>query len=127
MERLEIKGTEDTPSVLFDKQEGIFQMGGRSLPEDVNKFYNPVLAWLDAYAQNPNPSSAFEMRFEYFNTASAKVLLDFFMKLDAIASDKGVAITVDWYYDKNDDDMKEGGEEYADFLSIPFTIKEMDV
>lgn len=126
MEKLEIKGTEDTPFVLFSKSEGVFQMGGRSLPEDVNKFYNPILSWLEAYSQDPNPNSVFEMRFEYFNTASAKILLDFFMKLDAIAASKGVSITVDWYYDKNDDDMKEGGEEYADFLSIPFNIIETD-
>lgn len=124
MERLELTGTEDTPTIILDKANGIFKMAGRSLPEDVNKFYTPIVNWLDTYSQDPNLETNFEMRFEYFNTASAKLLLDIFMKLDSIASTKKVNLNVTWYYDKRDDDMKEAGEEYADFLSIPFEVIE---
>jgi hypothetical protein len=122
MEKIELQGSEDTPSVILDKTRGIFKIGGRSLPEDVNKFYGPVVRWIDEYTQSPNAETKLEVRFEYFNTASAKLLLDLFGKFDEMAASKGIKVEIDWFYDKDDEDMKEAGEEYADFLSIPFRI-----
>lgn len=121
MQRIDLRGTEDTPAIVLDKEAGIFQMGGRSLPEDVNKFYAPIMSWIDAYGKDPNPETNLEVNFEYFNTASAKLLLDLFTKFDGI---QGTKASITWSYDKNDDDMKEAGEEFADFLSIPFNIVE---
>ena len=49
MEILDIRGTTDTPKVLFDPDNNIFEISGRSLPEDVITFYQPVIEWLDDY------------------------------------------------------------------------------
>ncbi len=54
MEIIKIKGTEDTPSVLLDKAQNLFEISGRSLPEDVSMFYEPILSWIDEYAAAPN-------------------------------------------------------------------------
>ena len=43
METLKIAATEDTPNVVFDYENGEFIISGRSLPEDVTTFYQPVL------------------------------------------------------------------------------------
>jgi hypothetical protein len=122
MENFILKGTDDTPTIYFSKTEDKFLLEGRSLPEDVNKFYKPFIQWLNEYGKSPNPESIIEMKFEYFNTASSKILLDIFTKLDEIASDKNVSIKINWYYDKHDDDMKDAGEEFAAFIDLPIQI-----
>ena len=76
METIKIQGTEDTPKVTLDKDHDIMEISGRSLPEDVASFYDPVLSWLEEYAQDPNPKTIFNFKLVYFNTASSKLLLE---------------------------------------------------
>lgn len=123
METYKNTGTEDTPEITLDKASGTYSISGRSLPEDVVTFYKPTLDWLTAFGESPSPEMNFEIKLEYFNTASSKLLLDILMKLDEIAEGKGVKITIGWHYDKDDDDMLEAGEEYSELVSIPFTMK----
>ena len=84
MEIIKIKGTEDTPSVLLDKAQNLFEISGRSLPEDVSMFYEPILSWIDEYAAAPNAETVFNFKLEYFNTASSKVILDILLKFEDI-------------------------------------------
>ena len=42
MKTIEIKATSATPEVVYDK-EGKLLIKGRSMPEDVKKFYQPLL------------------------------------------------------------------------------------
>jgi len=55
MEVLSIKGTQETPEVMLDKQSGVFSISGKSLPEDVKEFYNPLIEWIENYSNEPNP------------------------------------------------------------------------
>ena len=47
MEVIKIKGSDDTPNVILDAENGMMQISGRSLPEDVAAFYEPILDWFD--------------------------------------------------------------------------------
>jgi hypothetical protein len=118
MNRLEIAGKEDTPNVILDKSSNHFEISGRSLPEDAAEFYNPVIQWLAAYAQAPNASTEIQIKLEYFNTASSKLILDVLTKCEAIAGAK-----VSWYYHEDDEDMDEAGQEFSELVEIPFEIK----
>ena len=119
MEPIKIAGTEDTPTVTLDKEKEILEISGRSLPEDVASFYDPILTWLDEYAQDPNPKTIFNFKLVYFNTASSKLLLDILMKLEEMY-EAGKDVTVVWHYPEEDEDMQEAGEEYADIVDVPF-------
>lgn len=119
METIKIAGTEDTPTVILDAQGEIMEISGRSLPEDVASFYDPILNWLDEYAQNPNEKTVFNFKLVYFNTASSKLLLDILMKLEEM-HEAGKNVTVVWHYPEDDEDMQEAGEEYADIVDVPF-------
>jgi hypothetical protein len=119
MEVIKIKGSDDTPTVILDAENGIFEISGRSLPEDVAAFYEPIIDWLDEYAENPNPKTVFDFKLEYFNTASSKLLLDVLLKLeDMVNNDHEVLVR--WHYPDDDEDMEEAGEEYADIVDVPF-------
>jgi len=119
MDALVIAKTDDTPQVHLDKATGKFEFSGKSLPEDVSSFYKPIFDWLDAYSKNTNDESIFEFKMTYFNTASSKVILDVLMKLEEMVND-GKDVKVKWYYDEDDEDMEEAGEEYSEIVEVPF-------
>lgn len=123
MDQINLEGTEDTPTVIIDKAKELFQISGRSLPEDVTTFYKPVTDWLDLFSETPTPSLSLEVKLEYFNTASSKIILDILMKLEEIHQAGSSSIKVIWHYDKRDDDMLEAGEEYKDLVEIPFELQ----
>ncbi len=122
MEPYIIAGTEDTPAITLDSVNNIYSFSGRSLPEDVNTFYKPTMEWLAKFGENPKDMQM-EIKLEYFNTASSKILLDILMLLDEVSSEKGVAIKIIWMYDSNDEDMLEAGEEFSELVSLPFESK----
>jgi hypothetical protein len=123
MNPITISATDDTPGIRLDAANEIFELTGRSLPEDVLKFYSPILAWLDEYAQSPNGKTVFNFKLSYFNTASSKIILDILMKLEGM-HDAGTDIAIKWHYPSDDEDMMEAGEEYADIVSIPIEMVE---
>lgn len=121
MEVIKIKGTEDTPNVILDADSNIIEFSGRSLPEDVVTFYAPVIQWIEEYSKSPNDKTEVIFRLEYFNTASSKILLDILLKFEEIHND-GNEIVVQWYYQEDDEDMEEAGEEYSEIVDIPFEM-----
>jgi len=119
MEVINIKGTEDTPNVILDKENRKFEISGRSLPEDVNMFFEPIMDWIDEYSESPLDKTVFDFKLEYFNTASSKIILDILLKFEEIAED-GSDVLIKWHYHADEEDMLEAGEEYADIVVIPF-------
>lgn len=121
MNPLDIKATNDTPRILFDPENDIFEITGRSLPEDVVTFYQPVLEWLDEYSHHPNEKTEFIFKLIYFNTATSKLIQDILSKLEQIYQ-KGYDVKVIWFHEKDDEDMKELGEEFMEYVELPFEI-----
>lgn len=122
MEVINIAATDETPKVILDTQNKVFEFSGKSLPEDVTTFYNPILDWLEAFGLEPSNPSKFVFKMDYFNTASSKLILDILMKLEEIHEEHN-CIAVEWYFREDDEDMEEAGEEYKDIVDIPFEIK----
>jgi hypothetical protein len=118
MNTLYLTETQDTPQVTLNKNDGIFELVGRSLPEDSVEFYSPVLQWIREYAKAPNPATAFHFKLEYFNTSSSKLILDLLHELKHIKN-----ITVFWHYNQEDESMDEAGHEYAEQVEIPFKFE----
>ncbi len=110
-----LEGTEDTPKIVLDKHNGIFEISGRSLPEDAAEFYLPVLNWLDEYSEAKNEVTNFTFKLEYFNTSSSKLILDILSKLETI---DGAQVT--WYFHEDDEDMEEAGEEFSELVDLQF-------
>ena len=118
-----INAAEDTPKIRLDAANEVFEISGRSLPEDVVKFYTPILEWLNEYAKSPNEHTVFDFKFTYFNTASSKIILDIMLKLGEI-HDAGKNITIKWHYPSDDEDMEDAGIEYAEIVDIPIKMVE---
>ena len=121
MEPLIIESTSLTPEIKFDAAQGTFEMKGRSIPENSLEFYQPVYEWLDAYLDAPNEKTVLSVQFDYFNTSSSKCILDILKRIDKL-EDMDKDILIKWYYDENDEDMMEAGEDYSDLLEAPFEL-----
>jgi hypothetical protein len=124
MEPIIIDGTPKTPTVKFDSAEGIFEIKGRSIPENSVEFYKPLVDWLDIYKESPLTKTVVNIRLEYFNTSSSKCILDVFKKLEAIHKTKN-EVEVNWYYEEDDEDMLEAGEDYESIIRVPFKMIEI--
>jgi len=119
MEKLIIPQTDETPSVNFNASTGLFEIAGKSLPEDVYEFYEPVLEWLETYKEDPAEETILHSKFDYFNTASSKIILDLFLILKEIEQ-TGKKVLVKWYFSEYDEDMENAGHEYENMVEIPF-------
>lgn len=124
MESLFVEGTQKTPTVNFDASKGIIEIKGRSIPENSIEFYKPLVDWLENYAQNAQESTVVNIQLEYFNTSSSKCILDVFKKLEAIYKNKH-QVNINWYYEEDDEDMLEAGEDYESIIHVPFNMVEI--
>ena len=127
MEKLMIESTANSPRILLDPEEKKFEFSGESRPENVRKFYLPVLEWLEAYSAEQQGVQGgqrtdglqCQFNFEYFNSTSAKYILDIFKSLNAIHS-LGIDLDIKWLYEEDDEDMLEVGQEMSRMSKLNF-------
>lgn len=110
MEDLLIPATRKTPEIHFSA-EGELVMTGRSLPEDVDTFYEPLIAWIQELTAE---DIKFKIFLDYFNSASSKRLIDMFKHLEANHNVKNIQIT--WMYEEGDEDSLETAQIFEDSL-----------
>ena len=111
------------PRMVFDKEEGVFLIEGRSLPEDSEAVYAPVLEWLDEYGMEPNPETKMVFNLEYYNSASLRKFADILKKLTAISIKSGTDVSATWYYEDGDESSCENAEDLASSIGIDLEIK----
>ena len=124
METIAIEGTPKTPTINFNVEKGFLEIKGRSIPENSIEFYKPLVDWLEKYSATPKTTTNVNIQLEYFNTSSSKCILDVFKKLEAIHK-SGSEIVINWYYEEDDEDMLEAGEDYQAIINVPFKMIEV--
>ncbi len=124
MEPLFIEGTQKTPSIDFDPSKGALEIKGRSIPENSIEFYKPLVDWLETYSEKPATKTVVNVHLEYFNTSSSKCILDVFKKLESIHKSNN-DVQINWYYEEDDEDMLEAGEDYESIIRVPFKMIEI--
>jgi hypothetical protein len=110
MQDIRIESTSSTPQVVF-LSAGNLLLKGRSLIMNVNTFYKPLMewiAWLDV------AHVKFTIDFDYFNSASSKVILEMLKLIDCNNNVKD--FDVFWHFEKDDDDVLEIGQIYEEKL-----------
>ena len=125
MESILIEPTRITPLINFDPDEGILELKGRSSPENSILFYQRLIDALDDFVESDKESLVANFAFEYFNTSSSKCLFDVFKRLSRI-HEEGKSLTINWYYEEDDEDMMEAGEDYCDLLDLEFNFIEIE-
>ena len=118
---IRISKTKDTPEIILDKQNNVFEIRGRSLPEDADKFYSPILEWIENYVKDPNPETVLTVDLEYFNSSSIKQLVILFVKLQSIVKTEN-KVKIIWSYPQNDELIEVKGQELKSILTVTFEL-----
>ena len=120
---MHIQGTKTSPSL--DIAGGIFEIKGRSIPEDAYDFFSPLLRELSLYIENPEPKTEIYFHLEYINSGSKKYITNFLAKLNEFYQG-GKDVVIHWHYDYDDESMEELGNDLKSMIQIPFNIIEVD-
>lgn len=127
MEKLIIEPTHITPDIRLIPDDNIFSIIGMSAPEDVRSLYYPVIEWMNKFHEevlsgnyrifNESNPMVFKIDLNYFNSASAKFLFDILLAFKKVA-DAGIPTIIEWYYEEDDIDMKEAGEDISELVEM---------
>ena len=120
MNELRIPATKSSPEILLNP-EGMIRISGRSIHENIFEFFKPVEDWVNEYIRNPADVTCVDMSLEYFNSASAKFLIQLFQKISHVQL-RNKKFIVNWYYEEGDEDIFERGEYFSSVLNIPFNF-----
>ena len=118
MSYISLDGTAKTPTVKFAINPISMSLSGRSIPENSIEFYKPLLEWIYQHVNAEEPEVSISVKLEYFNTSSSKCLMDLFKRIEKAAPQA----SVHWYYEDEDEDMLEAGEDYDAIIDIQFRL-----
>jgi hypothetical protein len=122
MEKISIAETSKTPAINLDLSKGLIEIKGRSIPENSTEFYMPLLNCLKNFLPKKNGGVlTVNFQLEYFNTSSSKCILEILKSLTALQK-TGIQVTINWYYEEDDDDMQASGENYQEITNISFNM-----
>jgi len=119
MEKIKIEATDVSPEVVFDVENNLFSIRGKSVVTEVDEFYSPLISWLENANGKLENRIDFVFDLEYFNIFSSKRILFILYKLSDLKK-SGANINVIWHFSMEDDDMKEVGEDFACMVNLPF-------
>jgi len=122
MENFQIEGENYIPTVNFNTEIGVLEISGESYHEYTIEFFQPIFEWLNNYLEQEGRTIVFNFRMTYFNTSSSRRFLEIFDLLEDYNKNKNGNVTVNWYYERDDVDMLESGEEYAEDVDLSFNL-----
>lgn len=132
MESIQIKQTNSTIGVILNYEKHFIEFCGDSRPENVREFFDPIMVWINEYKNYvyflSNESShsiiiKVDFKFEYFNSSSAKYIVDIIKTLNSIVvSNNKIVLNLNWCYEKEDNDILDSGKEFIKITEIPMNL-----
>jgi hypothetical protein len=119
---MKIEGTKSSPSVSIEN--GIFEIKGRSIPEDTHDFYSPIIHVIQDYLKNPYENTVLQFHLEYINSGSKKYITNILSTFNEYYL-HGNDVKIFWHYDFDDDSMLELGHDLQSMVKIPFQLIEV--
>ncbi|MCJ0973686.1 biofilm regulation phosphoprotein SiaC [Stutzerimonas marianensis] len=121
MNDFSIVGTQSSPAIDSDWENGVLAMQGDSYPENSYELFHQVIEWIERYLAEAGRPLRLELHLLYLNTSSIKAMMDIFDLLEA-AHQAGQAVSVNWHYDRRNERVMELAEEFKEDCSFPFMI-----
>lgn len=112
--KLEKEKTGSTPYILIDEERSYMHFKGESFHENVAKFYEEIDAWLSSYMLTDFECFTFDCELRYFNSSTAKLLLNMLMSMDAVIEGTEKKIVINWITTEDNDIIIECGEDFQE-------------
>jgi len=116
-----IKKTTNTPSVNVNHNDRLIMVAGTSKLEDPSIFYQELSELFNKCVNEFKKKATIDLTFNYINTSSSKWLFHILKGIQVKYSEKKL-ITVNWYYEIDDEVIQEAGEVFQSLLKIPFNL-----
>ena len=126
MENLHIQGEKNTyyiPTVNFSAETGICELKGESYLENTFEFYEKLEEWMKEFFKSKK-ALTLNIGLTYFNTASSKSILDLLNLVKGYEIEGG-KVSVNWYLEKWDDDMKQEVEDFIDDSGLEINTQQL--
>lgn len=122
MDKLIREAKKSTPKIICDPKENYILIKGESYPENSFEFYEPIMDWVEEYIEEiDDEMTKVELSLSYLNTSSTKSVMCILDILEE-GYQEGKDITINWYYDKDNELSYEMAEDFMDYLEIPFNL-----
>jgi len=118
-----IKETLFTPSVKILNDEHKIVISGQSRLEDPSPFYEELTILLDKSINEFKTHISVDFSLNYLNSSSSKWLFHILKGIQSRFQGKKL-ITINWFYDEDDESILEAGEVFQSLLGLPFNIYE---
>lgn len=119
---LEKQKTGSTPYILIDEDKGYMRFEGESFHENVIDFFKDISSWLDQYLKSEFTGLTFDCELQYFNSSTAKLLLNLLMEMDDHATDEK-KVTVNWITTNDNEIIIECGEDFQEeMVNLEFNL-----
>lgn len=116
MNPLYISASVKTPEIDFS-QDGIFSIRGNSYPEDVYKFYDPIISWVETFLNTNTTTIHLNINLDYISTSSIKVLLNIITLIKSYSKSE---IKVTWLHEIDDEDSLATGKDLQSLSELQF-------
>jgi hypothetical protein len=118
---IRIEKTNNTPSIYIDDANMLCRIEGSSYPEDAYEVYQHVIDWLNRVGKDYKSELVVEFDYDFLNSISHKKVWQILHELKQFFK-AGKLVKVVWYFDENDEDIMEAGEDLAELMNIPFEL-----
>jgi hypothetical protein len=106
--------TSKTPEISFDTDTNTLRIVGKSYPEDLYAFWQPVTDQVQTLLNARDTLFTFEFALTYHNSGTTRVIINFIKDAERILSESSRQIRIKWYFDPEDEQTEEQGGDYRD-------------
>jgi len=117
---------DDLPKVILDKEANIFEISGKSFPENAIEFYSPIIKWIKEYVENPNQETIFKIDLDYFSSSSSKKIFEILLELELLTETKK-NITVKWFFEESNDVVFKRSKDIQEVVNVPIEFIEKTI
>ena len=124
MENIHVTATVNTPEITLDKEKGIIEFKGKSIPDSTSRYYRPYMDWIYEYIKAPLDKTTVSFCMEYMNSTTLKFYYIIMKKMEELHKD-GKEVDITWFYEEDDEDILETGEYLISVVDVPIKLQEL--
>ena len=103
------------------------RISGFSIPENTLDVYTKPLDWLkDLGLTSPIPIQL-DLKFDFLDSSSVRSVTDMLKILNSLPKRDFNTVQVNWFYEKEDEDMRETGADLSTVAEIEFNVIQTDI
>jgi len=115
------QATAKTPEIFLDESASLIKISGRAYPEDLHGFWDEPVQRIEKWVAS-QPRTTFHFDLNYHNSGSTRILINL-IKFCESQLLQGRQIEMSWFYDEEDEQTAEQGEDYREICSnLSFTL-----